>query len=76
LRLTARFDYQTLLEITDLFERYVEIDPKMAGIPHPEHQELWVFQTPEALSRFPKIVIVYSIEPDEGCVTLWNIFHI
>jgi hypothetical protein len=76
LKLTDKFDYQTLLEVTVLFEKYVEIDPKMAGTPHPEYQDLWVFQTPEALYRLPKIVIVYSIEPSDGFVTLWNIFTI
>ncbi len=76
MRLTGKYDYQLLLEVTNLFERYVEIDPKMAGMRHPDHKELWLFQTPDALLRLPKIVIVYSIEPDEGFVTLWNIFDI
>jgi len=72
----GKASYKAGLEVLELFETYALRDPRMAGVQHPTLPGLWLFETPSALKRLPRLVLVYSIEDDEGFVTLWNVYRL
>lgn len=47
----------------------------MIGVPHPAMPHIWVYESPR-LTRMPSIVIIFSIDDDEGFVDLWNCYTI
>jgi len=49
------------------------INPRMIGVPHPEIPHLWVYEGPR-LTRFPPIVIVFTIDDEAGMIMLWNVW--
>ena len=66
-------DYEAGLEVLELFEQLVAVDPQMPGVRHPTLDDHWVFVTPAAIRRLPKFVITYTIETVDGVVVLWNL---
>jgi hypothetical protein len=72
----APAEYDGGLDVLLLFDKYACINPRMAGTQHPELPHLWLFETPPAVSRLPRVVLVYTIEDDEGYVTLWNLYRL
>jgi len=72
----AKAEYLDALQVLGVFEQFALKDPKMAGEPHPHLPAVWVFQTPPALSRFPQIAVLYTIDEREGFVTLWNLYRL
>jgi hypothetical protein len=69
-------EYADALEVLALFDTYAKRNPRMAGEQHPDLPHLWIFETPAALSRLPRIAVVYTIEDDEGFVTLRNLYRL
>lgn len=47
----------------------------MVGSPHPDLPDLWTFEAP-AIARLPAIVLTYTIEDDDGFVTLRNLHRL
>jgi hypothetical protein len=72
----APAEYQGAIEVIDLFEIYACRNPRMAGDEHSELPGLWVFETPSALSRLPRLALVYGIDDDDGYVTLCNLYRL
>jgi hypothetical protein len=69
----ALAEYEGALEVIGLFEFYATRNPRMVGDQHPLLPHLWLFETPLALSRLPRLVLTYTIEDEAGFVTLQNL---
>lgn len=69
-------EYDPFVDLLVLFDQYATINPRMAGSQHPHFAHLWLFESPSALSRLPRVVLVYTIEDEEGYVTLWNLYRL
>jgi len=65
-------DHEAFLDILKNFETMALINPRMIGVPHPELPNIWVYESPR-LTRFPPIVIIYTVNDDTGMVILWNV---
>ena len=48
----------------------------MPGEPHPSIPDLWVYESPEMISRLPHVVILYTIDVETGTVVLENIIRL
>ena len=69
-------EYSLGIEILDLFERQAVIDPRMPGEQHPTLPDLWLFETPNAVVRLPRLVVVYTIDDRRGAIDLWNLYRL
>jgi hypothetical protein len=72
----ALAEYDAGVDLLVLFDEYATLNPRMAGTQHPDLPHLWLFESPSALSRLPRVVLVYTIEDDEGYATLWNLYRL
>lgn len=70
-RLSGSVDPYGLDEILANFSDLAERDPDLAGVPHPEHDGIYVHESP-ALSRLPSIIFIFSVDRKAGVVRLWN----
>lgn len=59
-----------------MFDQQAVIDPRMPGEQHPVLSELWLFETPGAIVRLPRLVIVYTIDEERGVVDMWNLYRL
>jgi hypothetical protein len=75
-RRLAPAEHEDALDVIELFEKYALINPRMAGDQHPVLLEFWTFETPIALTRLPRIVLTYTIEDQDGSVTLRNLHRL
>lgn len=69
-------DYPAGIEVLDLFTLQAEREPRMPGSPHSALPDLWVFETPSAIKRLPRIAVVYTIDDANGFVDLWNLYRL
>lgn len=71
MRLLAKVDPLGLEELFDSFCILAERNPSLAGVPHPDVNDIYVFEGP-ALARLPRIAFVFSVDSENGVVRLWN----
>jgi len=72
----ATAEYALGVEVLDLFERQAVVDPRMPGEPHPALPHLWIFETPAAIARLPRLIVVYTIDEAQGVVDMWNLYQL
>jgi len=61
-------------DLDDVFESLMEafaFNPKSVGIPHPNSDGLWIYETPP-IRRLPRVYILYEISEATRQVTLWS----
>lgn len=72
-RRLGNIDHEAFVDLLKNFETMAFINPRMIGVPHPEIPHLWVYEGPR-LTRFPPIVIVFTIDDEAGMIMLWNVW--
>lgn len=75
-RQVGAHELDTCQELLSAFEVQATADPRRAGEAHAGVPGMWVYQSPRPLGRVPPMVIVYTIDDDEGFVDLWNLYRL
>ena len=74
LRRLGALERDAVIDVLDAFEFAARLNPRSLGEPHPNNKEFWTYEPPRTIARVPRMVLVYSIDDDNGVVRLWNIY--